>query len=111
MVIANNLVNKAIVARDGATATSQGNSTAATLAMFVDAPQGDMHLQAGATAAIDKVTAPGDVTTDWDGQPRTNGSVRRIWVRMRTTRRRRPPTARRRRRRTCASSRDDGGAG
>lgn len=75
VVIANNLVNKAIVARDGAAATSQGNSQAATAAMFVDPTSGNMHLQSSATIAIDHAVALPEVTMDWDGQPRVSGAA------------------------------------
>jgi hypothetical protein len=75
VVISNNLTNKAITARDGGTATVTGNSTTATLDMFVSPATGDMHLRPTAAAAIDHGSALADVTTDWDGAPRSSGGA------------------------------------
>ena len=73
--IANNLVNKAISARDGATATVTNNLTTAASALFVDPVNGDLHLKSTATAAIDKGLVQPDVTVDWDGDARPSGSA------------------------------------
>jgi hypothetical protein len=73
VLIANNLLNRAITAREGATASVVSNSTAATADMFVNAAAGDLHLQPGASSVIDRGSALPDVTTDWDGQPRNVG--------------------------------------
>jgi hypothetical protein len=70
VLIANNLTNKAIAAREGATATVTNNITSATADMFADAAAGDLHLVAAATAAIDHGVAQPDVVDDWDGSPR-----------------------------------------
>jgi hypothetical protein len=71
--IANNLTNKVIAARDGATATVAGNYTSATSDMFVSAATGDLHLVSTAAAAIDHGSALPDVPLDWDGTPRATG--------------------------------------
>jgi len=45
------------------------------LSLFVDGSNGDLHLLSTATAAIDQVTAPADVTDDFDGNSRPIGSA------------------------------------
>jgi hypothetical protein len=75
VLIANNLTNKVIAARDGATATVTGNYTSATIGMFVSATTGDLHLVSTATAAIDHGSVLPDVTIDWDGTPRAAGGT------------------------------------
>jgi len=75
VLIANNLTNKVIAARDGATATVTGNYTSATIEMFVSATTGDLHLVSTATAAIDHGSVLPDVTIDWDGTPRAAGGT------------------------------------
>jgi hypothetical protein len=52
-----------------------GNYTAATAAMFVDPPAGDLHLKPTATAALNKIAAPPAAPLDWDGQPRPAGAT------------------------------------
>ena len=74
-VIANNLVDGTISAREGASARVIGNVVNATPAMFVSPATGDLHLRATASLAIDRgVAAPG-VDTDWDGDMRPAGSA------------------------------------
>jgi hypothetical protein len=72
-LIANNLADAQIRSRENATATVQNNYLSASTALFMNAPNGDMHLSSSATAAIDKATTYSDITTDWDGDPRTVG--------------------------------------
>jgi len=67
--IKNNLLDAAITARDGATATVTNNITNATTAMFVNPAAGDLHLKQTTTAAIDKGIAV-SVTDDFDGEAR-----------------------------------------
>jgi hypothetical protein len=75
-LIANNVLDGAIVARDGATGTVTGNYTTATAAFFVNASTGDLHLKSTATALLNKIAAPlAAAGTDWDGQPRPAGST------------------------------------
>jgi hypothetical protein len=75
ILIANNLTNRAIAARDGATATVSGNYTSASADMFVNAPAGDLHLQPTAAAVIDRGSVSADVLLDWDGIPRSAGGT------------------------------------
>jgi hypothetical protein len=75
ILIQHNLVNKAITAREGATASVVGNNTSATADMFVAPAEGNLHLVATASAAIDKATPLTDVTLDWDEQPRAAGGT------------------------------------
>ena len=70
LTIAHNLSDGAITAREGATATVTGNVTTATAAYFTHPEAGDLHLTAAAILALDRVTAPAEVETDWDGQAR-----------------------------------------
>ncbi len=74
VVIANNITDGIISARDGATGTVQSNLVGAQANLFVDASTGDLHLASTATSAIDKgVTLP-TVTDDWDGEARPQGA-------------------------------------
>ena len=75
VLVANNLLDSAIQARDGATGTTSGNYTQAISALFVNAAQGDLHLGPGAAVAIDKVTPRGNAMSDWDGQTRPIGAM------------------------------------
>jgi len=75
VLIENNLLDGAPLARDGATGTVLNNVTSATSAMFVNAAAGDLHLMATATAAIDRGLTVAGVTTDWDDESRPNGTA------------------------------------
>lgn len=76
VLIANNLINKAISQRDGAPApTLQSNVLTATIDLFQDAPSGNMHLTPGATVARNAGTATPQGGTDWDGQARPIGGI------------------------------------
>jgi len=69
-LIANNLVDGEIRARNGGTATLNGNVTNATEGMFVNPSAGDLHLKSSATGAIDRGVSLPSVVDDWDGDPR-----------------------------------------
>lgn len=76
VLIANNLMNKAIAQRDGAPApTVQSNVVTATIDLFQDAPTGNMHLTPGATIARNAGTVTPNAATDWDGLPRPIGGT------------------------------------
>jgi hypothetical protein len=76
VVIANNVLDGRIAARDGATGSVTGNYTTATVALFVNPPMGDLHLNASATALLNQVAAPPAAAgMDWDGQARPAGST------------------------------------
>jgi hypothetical protein len=69
VTLENNLVWN-IRARDGATASGDSNLEAAPDELFVDVAGHDLHLVAGATAAIDQGVPLPDVDDDIDGEPR-----------------------------------------
>ena len=76
VLIANNVVDGTIAARDGATGTVSGNFTSATAALFVSPSTGDLHLRPSATALLNQVSAvPANAGVDWDGDPRPAGSA------------------------------------
>lgn len=72
--IRNNLADGRIAARDGATGTVTGNVTNAQVSWFAAPDKGDLHLQATATAAIDKAVGA-VLATDFDGETRPMGSA------------------------------------
>jgi hypothetical protein len=72
----NNLTNMNIwTDRDGAQATSSGDTVNAQTSWFVDALNGDLHLDEGATAVIDQASPIPQVTDDFDGNTRPIGSA------------------------------------
>jgi len=75
VVIANNITDGIISARDGATGTVQNNLVGARADLFVNAAGGDLHLAATATSAIDRGAVVPTVTDDWDGEQRPNGAA------------------------------------
>jgi hypothetical protein len=76
VTIANNLLDGGIVARDGASGSASGNVTTASASMFVDPANGNLHLKATATAALNKIAAPPTAAlTDWDGDSRPSGAT------------------------------------
>jgi hypothetical protein len=75
ILIANNLTNRAISSRDGATGSVVGNYLEATLGMFVNAAEGNMRLTPSATAAIDHAAPVADTATDWKGLARPIGAA------------------------------------
>jgi hypothetical protein len=70
----NNLVTHNLRDRGG-TARLSGNLEGQPLSTFVDGDNGNLHLSATATAAIDQVAAPADVSEDIDGDPRPVGGA------------------------------------
>ena len=76
VVIANNVLDGNIAARDGATGSVSGNYTTATAALFVNPSAGDLHLKATSTVLLNKVSAPPAAAgVDWDGHARPAGST------------------------------------
>jgi hypothetical protein len=73
--IANNLTDRAIVARDGANASLHHNLMSAERHMFVDPRRGDLHLLSAARVAIDRGEWMEDAGVDWDGDKRPIGSA------------------------------------
>jgi hypothetical protein len=74
VAIVNNLADRGAQARDGGTATLLGNVWTAQASWFVDPLGGDMHLQPGASLAIDQGVATSDAPADWDGESRAGGA-------------------------------------
>lgn len=72
-LIANNLVNKRIKARNGGSARLTGNITDAHQSWFVSPRTGDLHLSSRAAQVIDK-GAPVDVFSDIDCETRPIGN-------------------------------------
>ena len=75
VVIANNLLDGTILARNGATGTVTGNVTTASSALFVNPSAGDLRLKPTAALAIDKVPVVATCPLDWDGDQRPQGSA------------------------------------
>lgn len=69
----NNLV-KSIRARDGSTASGASNLEGAADDLFVDVAGHDLHLAAGACAALDQGVPLLDAGNDIDGEPHTAGA-------------------------------------
>ena len=75
-MIANNLLDGNIAARDGATGSVSGNYTAAIAGLFVNPSAGDLHLKATSTVLLNKVAVPPAAAgVDWDGHTRPTGST------------------------------------
>jgi hypothetical protein len=70
IVVANNLTDAAILARDGASVTQTGNVTTATPDLFIKPAAGDLHLAATAAAVLDMGDGTVNVPADVDGQAR-----------------------------------------
>jgi hypothetical protein len=75
LLIANNLIDATIWAREGATATLASNVLNASPDMFVNVSAGDLHLTSSAQAAIDQGIAVPDLVNDWDGDSRPMGAA------------------------------------
>jgi hypothetical protein len=71
VAIVNNLSDRGAQARDGGSATLQGNVWTAQAGWFVDPLGADLHLQPGASLAIDRGVSTSDAPADWDGDART----------------------------------------
>jgi hypothetical protein len=74
VLLANNLLDGFIWARDGATGTERNNLSGVTASAFVNASTGDLHLVSSAAMAIDHGVALADVVTDVDGDARPSGA-------------------------------------
>lgn len=72
--ILNNLANRAVQLRDGASGTAANNVTNAVAAWFADAAGGNLHLAPAVTAAVDQGQAVSGLTDDFDGQSRPQGA-------------------------------------
>jgi hypothetical protein len=75
-VIANNVLDGSVMARDGATAAVSGNYTNASAALFMNPAAGDLHVRPTATVLLSQVSAPlAAAGVDWDGESRQAGST------------------------------------
>ncbi|MCA9614482.1 MAG: right-handed parallel beta-helix repeat-containing protein, partial [Myxococcales bacterium] len=74
LTLTNNLTNRLIRARDGATGTLAGNVTDAEAADFVDAAAADLHLARCDLEGIAGAGAASDVADDLDGDARAAAS-------------------------------------
>jgi hypothetical protein len=85
--LTNNLVSHNLQARDGATATQAGNLANAPLTLFANLASGNLHLAAGASAAIDEGVSitGGACDDDIDGDHRPDGPARDIGADERVT--------------------------
>ena len=74
VMIANNLTNRRITQRDGASATVSSNVTTAEMSWFVDTSTGDLHLNSPNPAVVDRGLAVTGLDSDFDGDPRPIGA-------------------------------------
>jgi hypothetical protein len=76
VVIANNVLDGNVAARDGATGSVGGNHVNASASFFTNPAAGDFHLTPLANVLMNQViTVPTGAATDWDGQPRPAGAA------------------------------------
>jgi hypothetical protein len=76
VVVANNVLDGNILARNGATGSVSGNYTNAVAGLFTNPALGDLHLTPLANVLLNQViTVPAGALLDWDGQPRPAGSA------------------------------------
>jgi hypothetical protein len=73
-LIVNNLTNRDIMARDGATATVSSNVTYAENTWFVDPAAGDLHLTLSVPPVDNLGEAVPGLTDDFDGEARPQGA-------------------------------------
>lgn len=73
ILIANNLTNKTILMRDGATATMKNNYVTANSEIFVDPANGNLHIDGAVQGVFDAGIAIEGLTDDFDKQPRPQG--------------------------------------
>jgi hypothetical protein len=71
----NNLADAGINLRDSAVATRSGNFLTAVPGLFLEPPNGDLHLISAATNVIDKAPALNTITNDFDGETRPKGAA------------------------------------
>ncbi len=73
-LIADNLTNRAIARRDGASATVSSNVTSAQSAWFVNPPAGNLHLSGLVGWVVDQGETVNGLTADFDRDPRPQGA-------------------------------------
>lgn len=72
--IFNNLTNKPVMQRDGASGTVSKNVSNATAGWFKDVASGDLHLKSAISGVVDAGQTASGLSNDFDGQPRPQGS-------------------------------------
>jgi hypothetical protein len=75
VLIVNNLSNKPIVARDGASGSLGDNVLNATSGWFVDAGRGNLHLASTVGSVVDTGRTVSGLLDDFDGDRRPQGSA------------------------------------
>ena len=71
--VANNLANRAIAERDGASGSLSDNLTSAVADWFVDSSSGDLHLSGAVSQVTDQGVGVEGLTDDFDGDARPQG--------------------------------------
>jgi hypothetical protein len=74
VLIVNNLTNKPIASRDGATGTVGSNVENAARSWFVNASAGDLHLASAQSGVVDAGRTVSGLTDDIDGTARPQGA-------------------------------------
>lgn len=74
VTIVNNLANRPVRQRDGASGTTANNVANAAASWFVNPAGGDLHLSSGVSSVMDKGQSVAGLTDDFDGQARPQGA-------------------------------------
>ena len=74
VLVVNNLANKPIAARDGASGTAGSNYESAGSDWFANVTQGNLHLSRSIAGVVDAGRAVTGLTDDFDAQPRPAGA-------------------------------------
>jgi hypothetical protein len=75
VVIANNLTNRPVLARDGASGSVSFNVVDAVRSWFADASTGNLRLASSVSSVVDKGQMISGLTNDIDGEARPQGSA------------------------------------
>jgi hypothetical protein len=74
VTIANNLTNKSISDQNGASGSESSNVTNASSSWFVNVATGDLHLSSAVSQVVDQGQTIAGIDSDFDGDPRPQGS-------------------------------------